>query len=818
MCISSRKFRQRSSIVCFKPASSNTGRPSPGGPRVIHDGRANAFSIKPLLSIPHGPETFLVSLASTAGISARHENFKVTLALVNRIDITELQRFLQRKGSLTDAVIVQALDILVRYDAQRKYIFDGKSTFISPKEHPISGGLVVRQGLYQSVRPAQDQMLLLCDIASRAFYPPGPLTTLLPKILGIRNPQAWRGEIHDRDFPLLDRYVRTMRIDVTHRGADFKPRYSLQGITRTPASSTFFTQENGAKMNVAQYFHQRYNIRLRFPFLPCVRTSKKALLPMEVCVVEPGQVYRRKLGPDQTSDMIRVTAVKPFVRQKVIQEGVNLLRHNTNPDLLDFGVRIGNQPVSVRARVLPAPTIAYHHDSRESRFAPANGAWNLRAKRLYKGASLRRWMVMVFASYRDIKPRQIEEFVRELLIVLSDSGIRVETSARNPKILPPIIPQSNQNLTNAIRTTYLVGNPEARSNREDPNQIVLCILRDRSIPIYTEIKRIFETDLGIPTQCCLFRHVIRPNKQYCANVGLKINLKLGGVNHILSPDPQSSTASFYAQAPTLVVGADVIHPDPGSGRQPSIAGIASSNHAAPVRFYATAATQKSRMEIIEGLETMMVGALKAFFQATRNKPARILFFRDGVGEGMFQELLRTEIPAIKKGCHSVQPGYNPKLSFIVVQKRHHVRFFPLGRGGPADRSGNCLPGTTVDRSITHPSEYDFYVQSHAGLQGTSRPTHYHVLHDEIKIGSDSLQALINDMCYLYGRATRAVRIVPAVYYADQVVARARAHFGTEGEGWSEAGSETGSVSSTAIPGIPPLTPIKERLKTAMYFT
>jgi eukaryotic translation initiation factor 2C len=50
--------------------------------------------------------------------------------------------------------------------------------------------------------------------------------------------------------------------------------------------------------------------------------------------------------------------------------------------------------------------------------------------------------------------------------------------------------------------------------------------------------------------------------------------------------------------------------------------------------------------------------------------------------------------------------------------------------GQGDRSGNCPAGTVVDSEISHPVEFDFYLQSHAGLLGTSRPSHYNVLYDE----------------------------------------------------------------------------------------
>lgn len=64
------------------------------------------------------------------------------------------------------------------------------------------------------------------------------------------------------------------------------------------------------------------------------------------------------------------------------------------------------------------------------------------------------------------------------------------------------------------------------------------------------------------------------------------------------------------------------------------------------------------------------------------------------------------------------------------------------------------------------------------------------MYDENNFTSDSLQELTYRLCYIYGRATRAVSIVPPAYYADLVAARARFH--RRGENWSdtEATSES----------------------------
>ena len=39
---------------------------------------------------------------------------------------------------------------------------------------------------------------------------------------------------------------------------------------------------------------------------------------------------------------------------------------------------------------------------------------------------------------------------------------------------------------------------------------------------------------------------------------------------------------------------------------------------------------------------------------------------------------------------------------------------------------NAPSGTVIDTDITHPLEFDFILQSHEGILGTSRPAHYSV--------------------------------------------------------------------------------------------
>jgi len=83
------------------------------------------------------------------------------------------------------------------------------------------------------------------------------------------------------------------------------------------------------------------------------------------------------------------------------------------------------------------------------------------------------------------------------------------------------------------------------------------------------------------------------------------------------------------------------------------------------------------------------------------------------------QVLRCELQAIRRAVRRIKPDYNPLITFLVVQKRHHTRFFPKRGDRMADRNGNVPSGFVVDTVITHPRDMDFYLCSHASIQVTT---------------------------------------------------------------------------------------------------
>ncbi|XP_023801161.1 protein argonaute-2-like, partial [Cyanistes caeruleus] len=103
--------------------------------------------------------------------------------------------------------------------------------------------------------------------------------------------------------------------------------------------------------------------------------------------------------------------------------------------------------------------------------------------------------------------------------------------------------------------------------------------------------------------------------------------------------------------------------------------VVGSMDAHPNRYCATVRVQQHRQEIIQDLAAMVRELLIQFYKSTRFKPTRIIFYRDGVSEGQFQQVLHHELLAIREACIKLEKDYQPGITFIVVQKRHHTRLF-----------------------------------------------------------------------------------------------------------------------------------------------
>ncbi|EGW01092.1 Protein argonaute-4, partial [Cricetulus griseus] len=272
------------------------------------------------------------------------------------------------------------------------------------------------------------------------------------------------------------------------------------------------------------------------------------------------------------------------------------------------------------------------------------------------------------------------------------------------------------------------------------------------------------------------------------------------------------------QQPVIFLGADVTHPPAGDGKKPSIAAVVGSMDGHPSRYCATVRVQTSRQEIaqellysqevVQDLTSMARELLIQFYKSTRFKPTRIIYYRGGVSEGQMKQVAWPELIAIRKACISLEEDYRPGITYIVVQKRHHTRLFCADKTERVGKSGNVPAGTTVDSTITHPSEFDFYLCSHAGIQ---------VLWDDNCFTADELQLLTYQLCHTYVRCTRSVSIPAPAYYARLVAFRARYHLVDKDHDSAEGSHVSGQSNGRDPQALAKAVQIHHDTQHTMYF-
>lgn len=138
--------------------------------------------------------------------------------------------------------------------------------------------------------------------------------------------------------------------------------------------------------------------------------------------------------------------------------------------------------------------------------------------------------------------------------------------------------------------------------------------------------------------------------------------------------------------------------------------------------------------------------------------------------------MNCEVQAIRRACSRLQADtYKPIITFLVVQKRHHARFFPTNPRDSHDRNCNVPAGTCVDTLITHPTAQDFYLVSHASIQGVAKPTKYRTLWDDANMSENEIEQLTYFLCHMFTRCNRSVSYPAPTYYAHLAAARAKVY-------------------------------------------
>ncbi|KAI5636178.1 piwi domain-containing protein [Phthorimaea operculella] len=719
---------------------------------IAFDQMKNCYSLKPLPNVT-GNERFstVVELADNNG---RKINFEVSFKSTGVVDLGTIINHMKNGGSSLNppTEAIQCVDVILRQGTLESYIKAGRQFFKRP-EKPINlgDGLEMWTGLFQSAiftcRP-----FINIDVAHKGFPKQQKMIDALRNDFNIDVskpiPPGFAGE----KFKMFIKNLRVMASIGGDCSASGQKREFICNELVDPPNRIKFTMTDDKgkdiQMTVADYFTNIKKVRLQYPNLNCMWVGprdKKIYYPLELLEVSYGQALNKQLNETQLSTMVRQAASPPDDRKRKIEEVIRDMNYSRNEYFKAFGMEIKNEFIQVEAKVLQPPNLDVG-----DRLAvkPVRGAWQ--TNRLLKPEPLESWAIISIET--DANRCGGENLISLLKNQGQQMGMRVaEPRARYYNI-------QMQGLRNVLFEAL-----------QKEIRLLVVIVSTRGHDYYHRVKKLAERDIGILTQCIKeFTAARKMNPQTAKNILLKVNSKLMGINQALH---NSSLPRCLQQGGVMVVGADVTHPSPDQTSLPSIAAVTASIDQKAFMYNIQLSIQTPKKEMIVEFEDMMVEHLKVYRQKQGALPRKFYVFRDGVSEGQFAQVMESELQAVHRAYQRMTgTSTKPEVLFLLVQKRHHTRFF---NSNPATVQYNVEPGTVVDKHIVHAKELDFYLLSHAAIKGTARPTRYHAVCNDGKIPHDEVEQLTYYLCHLYSRCMRAVSYPTPTYYAHLACLRAR---------------------------------------------
>ena len=174
--------------------------------------------------------------------------------------------------------------------------------------------------------------------------------------------------------------------------------------------------------------------------------------------------------------------------------------------------------LQVDGRVLAPPFILYDGNKLAE---PSRGQWDITQYQLLQAKGMDSWVLIDLCRTYD---ENIKKFVSELMKQGASKGMDIR---------PPRETVKQQLRTDSEIRKLLLDLKQHFGSL----QLILVILDERMPPkkfsavVYREVKKVGDTEIGVPTQCVRQQNVNKANGSTVGNICLKINAKLGGVNH-----------------------------------------------------------------------------------------------------------------------------------------------------------------------------------------------------------------------------------------------------------------------------------------------
>ncbi|KAH8303615.1 hypothetical protein KR018_007140, partial [Drosophila ironensis] len=720
-----------------------------GGALIAYDGKASCYTVDRLKTDVQNTEVTVTDM------HGRTINYNVEIKETGdaEIDLNTLRSYMTDRIFDKPMRAMQCLEVVLATPCHNKAVRAGRSFFKMSEpgqRRELDDGYEALVGLYQAFMLG-DKPFLNVDISHKSFPIAMPIMEYLERYV-VKSKISQSTNL-DYSRRTIDSFIKGIHIVYTPPkvfGAAARA-YKVNGLSREAADRQVF-ELDGKKLTIAEYYRSR-NYKLMFPQLPCLHVgpvAKNIYVPIELCSVESGQALNRKDGATQVANMIKFAATSTNERKSKIMHLLDFFKHNLDPTISRFGISIDKDFIVVHTRTLNPPQLEY----RDRRLAsPRNGSWRMdQLKFLEPKPKNHKWAILhCEGSGRSLHYNQVYAFGRQMHDQSKNVNVGLEEK--------PDIRQ--------FKDERQLGDIFADLKRQGCDLAIVIIPNMGAS--YDIIKQKAELQHGILTQCIKQFTVERKlNPQTIGNILLKVNSKLNGINHKLKEDTR-----FTYPKNAMFLGADVTHPSPDQREIPSVVGVAASHDANGAAYNMQYRLQRSALEEIEDMESIVLEHLSVYLKFRGNYPEHIIYYRDGVSDGQFPKIKNEELKAIYRAC--VKLSITPKMCCVIVVKRHHTRFFPNGEPSQYNKYNNVDPGTVVDRTIVHPNETQFFMVSHQSIQGTAKPTRYNVIMNTGKIDINVLQQMTYNLCYMFPRCNRAVSYPAPAYLAHLAAARGRVY-------------------------------------------
>ena len=218
--------------------------------------------------------------------------------------------------------------------------------------------------------------------------------------------------------------------------------------------------------------------------------------------------------------------------------------------LKGYNMQIAPNMLKTAARILDPPEVQFANGTAKPMFS---GRWDLRGKVFSQRnpKRLKSWGICVLngrGGRPAVSAEQVAAFTKSFTTLYKGHGGDIEDNN-------PVVVSGVSDLPEALAKTFQKAGDKAQMRP----QMIMVILPDKSSDTYQRVKRNMDCRFGVMSQCVQSANVVKNAPQYCSNVLMKFNLKLGGTTSTLKsvsiPNPfpfprHSNHWSFRKQTTT----------------------------------------------------------------------------------------------------------------------------------------------------------------------------------------------------------------------------------------------------------------------------